>query len=183
MPPNSNVELKTVDALLKVAMAVTLGLTSVSASAQSLCTAHEQVVFNCQIKDSRKLVSVCASRNLAKDRGYLQYRFGIRKKSELVFPPTNVGTQQRFYWGEKRPYQSAIYELMFINDGYLYTVSAYEVSEVLNDIPGGAQGGEVVVQRIDSPSFTRLNCAGYPDGRFQLLGIVRDAEDLIGAKQ
>ena len=169
--------------LLNIAMAVTLGITSVSAFAQSLCAAHEQVLFNCKIKDSRKLVSVCASQDLAKDRGYLQYRFGTRKKLELVFPPTKVDTQQRFYWSEKRPYQSALYELAFINGGYLYTVSAYEASEVLNDIPGGAQGGDVVVQRIDSPNFTRLNCAGYPDGKFQLLGVVRDAEDLIGAKQ
>jgi hypothetical protein len=169
--------------LLRVAMTVTLGLSSVSAFAQSLCAVHEQVIFNCQIKDSRKLVSVCASHDLAKDRGYLQYRFGTKRKLELVFPPTKIGTQQRFYWSEKRPYQSAIYELAFISGGYLYTVSAYEASAVLNDIPGGAQGGDVVVQRMGSPNFNRLNCVGYPDGQFQLLGVVRDAEDLIGAKQ
>ena len=38
----------------------------------SLCEKGEKVVFSCTIKKPAKTVSLCASAEFAKDRGYLQ---------------------------------------------------------------------------------------------------------------
>lgn len=54
--------------------------------ANSLCNANEKVLFNCQI--NTKTVSVCASSNLSKNNGYLQYRFGTKAQADLVYPQT-----------------------------------------------------------------------------------------------
>ena len=42
----------------------------------SLCAKDERIIFSCPIKRPAKIVSVCASKDLTSDRGYLQYRFG-----------------------------------------------------------------------------------------------------------
>lgn len=52
----------------------------------SLCAADETIIFNCATKPAGKIVSLCASKDLTKDKGYLQYRFGLPSKVELEFP-------------------------------------------------------------------------------------------------
>src|ERR1044071_2779627 len=60
----------------------------------SLCARTEQIIFSCLTKRSgssspttpAKIVSLCASRDLDKERGYLQYRYGLPGKVELEFP-------------------------------------------------------------------------------------------------
>src|SRR6266480_5829555 len=52
----------------------------------SLCTKDERVVFSCPVKRPAKIVSVCASKDLTSEHGYLQYRFGLPGKIELEFP-------------------------------------------------------------------------------------------------
>jgi hypothetical protein len=66
-------------------------------AADSLCAPTEEVFFNCRIKDSPKLLSVCgragaeARRGAALPGDYLQYRFGPRDKPELIFPKVRKG--------------------------------------------------------------------------------------------
>jgi hypothetical protein len=171
-------------ALTRNLIYIALALTSTSASAaSSLCTKDEKIIFSCKVKKSSKTVSVCASKSLNRNSGYLQYRFGTQKHVEFVYPTTKVASQERFYWEEKRIAQyGGIVELTFINQGYFYTISRYAVSEEYNDIPGGSHGGDVVVQKSGDSKFDRLTCVGYPHGEFYLTGIVRNADDLIGAK-
>lgn len=57
-------------------------------AANSHCTATEETVYSCNL--GRKVVSVCASKPLTAQSGYLQYRFGALGKPELTFPKTNV---------------------------------------------------------------------------------------------
>lgn len=57
-------------------------------AADSLCTKAEETVFSCNL--DHKVVSVCASKPLTTQSGYLQYRFGAVAKPELTFPKTNV---------------------------------------------------------------------------------------------
>src|SRR5712691_7480717 len=68
--------------------------------ANSLCAKDEHIIFSCAVKRTAKLpakiVSLCASRDLDKERGYLQYRFGLPGKVELEFPKGRQGTQQQF---------------------------------------------------------------------------------------
>jgi hypothetical protein len=62
-------------------------------AAPTLCLADEAKVFNCTA--GKKVISVCSTKDLAADRGYLQYRFGSPGKVELTIPadrsvlPTN----------------------------------------------------------------------------------------------
>ncbi len=50
------------------------------------CTADERVVFSCPFKHG-KTASLCASAELTKTTGTLQYRYGlVGKKPELMFP-------------------------------------------------------------------------------------------------
>ena len=169
--------------ILQAAIVATLLTDSIASyAANNLCSPTEKVVFNCQLKQSKKFISVCSSQTLTRDSGYIQYRFGTKNHLELNYPQTKANSQNHFFWADKRFYQSILHELTFENRGYLYTLSQYDVSEVMNEISGGAQGGGVTVQRKDDPRYTSLKCSTYPEGEFDLQGIVRDAEELIEAK-
>jgi hypothetical protein len=62
---------------------------SVSAHATaSHCTEAEETVFSCSLE--RKIVSVCASKPLTTQSGYVQYRFGGAGKPPFTFPKTDV---------------------------------------------------------------------------------------------
>ena len=55
------------------------------AKAQSHCVADEMPVFTCKI--GKIIASICASKVLDENQGYLQYRFGATNKIELEIPP------------------------------------------------------------------------------------------------
>ena len=96
----------------------------------SLCVRTEQVIFSCLTKRSRsissttpaKIVSLCASRDLDKEHGYLQYRYGLPSKVELEFPKTRRGTQQMFQYTHYMRYQVDLTEINFEIDGYRYQI-------------------------------------------------------------
>jgi hypothetical protein len=62
---------------MKSALAFLACLFALPASAQSLCKAHETVVFTCRAKT--QIVSACASNDIGPHRGYLQFRIGTRR--------------------------------------------------------------------------------------------------------
>jgi hypothetical protein len=62
----------------------------------SLCDASERVLFSALVKGSNKLVSICSSRKIDKQEGYLQYRFGRPGQVELEFPSSRQDTQKSF---------------------------------------------------------------------------------------
>lgn len=75
-------------AALSLAIAAWVGSAAADATAlpTTHCHADERVVFSCPFKNG-KTASLCASPNLDKDNGTLQYRFGVvGKKLELAFP-------------------------------------------------------------------------------------------------
>jgi hypothetical protein len=60
---------------------------TLSASAKAAptpCLDNEDNIFSCSA--GKKIISVCASKDLAADHGYLQYRFGSPNKVELAVP-------------------------------------------------------------------------------------------------
>src|ERR1041384_1882191 len=97
---------------LNIVLAITLGGLAVSTSHNSssaslqptglqpgtLCARNERIIFSCPIKRPAKIVSLCASKDLTSDRGYVQYRFGVPEKIELEFPQSKTGTQQKFQY-------------------------------------------------------------------------------------
>ena len=88
----------------------------------TLCARDERVIFSCPVKRPAKIVSVCASKDLTSDRGYLQYRFGLPGKIELEYPKDRNGTQQKFHYKHYFRAQFDLTEIGFTIDGYEYSV-------------------------------------------------------------
>jgi hypothetical protein len=96
----------------------------------SLCAKTERIIFSCLTKRSgttsskspSRIVSLCASRDLDKERGYLQYRYGLPGKIELEFPSSRTGTQQMFQYTHYMRYQVDLTEINFEIDGHQYQI-------------------------------------------------------------
>ena len=88
----------------------------------TLCARDERIIFSCPVKRPAKIVSVCASKDLTSDRGYLQYRFGLPGKIELEYPKDRTGTQQKFQYTHYFRAQFDMTEIGFTIDGYEYSV-------------------------------------------------------------
>jgi hypothetical protein len=88
----------------------------------SLCTKDERVIFSCPVKRPAKIVSVCASKDLTSERGYLQYRFGLPGKIELEFPKDRTGTQGKFHYTHYFRARFDLTEIDFAIDDYQYQV-------------------------------------------------------------
>jgi hypothetical protein len=88
----------------------------------SLCARDERIIFSCPVKRAAKIVSVCASKDLTSERGYLQYRFGLPGKIELEFPKERSGTQEKFHYTHYFRAQFDLTEINFTIDGYEYQV-------------------------------------------------------------
>jgi hypothetical protein len=88
----------------------------------TLCAKTERVIFACVLRRPAKIVSVCAAKNLTRETGYVQYRFGSPAKIELEYPKERTGTQQKF---EFTHYMRALVDLNEINfsvDGVDYSI-------------------------------------------------------------
>ena len=90
--------------------------------ANSLCLMDERIIFSCAVKRTAKIISLCASKDLDKERGYLQYRFGLPSKVELEFPTDRKGTQAKFHYTHYFRAQFDLTEINFTIDGYEYSV-------------------------------------------------------------
>ena len=88
----------------------------------SLCAKDERIIFSCPVKRPAKIVSVCASKDLTSEHGYLQYRFGLPGKIELEFPKDRTGTQQKFQYTHYFRAQFDLTEINFTIDDYQYQV-------------------------------------------------------------
>jgi len=89
----------------------------------TLCDRNERVIFSCPIKRPAKIVSVCASKDLTSERGYLQYRFGLPGKIELEFPKDRTGTQTKFQYTHYFRAQVDLTEISFNVNGCEYQVT------------------------------------------------------------
>ena len=101
--------------------AVTVG-SATQAQPGSLCESTEKIVFSCTIRQSAKLVSLCSSKELTKDKGYLQYRFGLPGKIELEFPKQREQTQQAFKYSHYFRAQLDQTEISFTSEAYQYAI-------------------------------------------------------------
>jgi hypothetical protein len=121
----------------------------------SLCESAEKIVFSCAIEKSAKIVSLCSSRELTKDQGYLQYRFGLPGKVELEFPKQREQTPSAFKYSHYFRAQFDQTEISFSSNGYQYAIF-----DDYNGEQKPAQHDQGI--RITSPGAkeTTLNCRG-----------------------
>ncbi len=89
----------------------------------SFCTPMEQLVFSC--RTGAKLVSVCASKDASRTKGYMQYRFGKPDSSEpleMILPEAQI-LPSKSATGDNVPYAGGGASwLRFSKGGYSYTV-------------------------------------------------------------
>lgn len=69
---------------LSILLVLALPATALASSARTHCEAGETIVFSCST--GTRILSLCASPDVSKTSGYLQYRYGVADKLELVFP-------------------------------------------------------------------------------------------------
>lgn len=89
----------------------------------TLCAHDERVIFSCPVKRPAKIVSLCASKDLTSERGYLQYRFGLPGNIELEFPKDRKATQQQFRYTHYFRAQFDLTEISFTINGYEYQLT------------------------------------------------------------
>jgi hypothetical protein len=103
---------------------ITLGLTlsspALAATVYTHCKVNEMVVYSCAT--GSRILSICASPDISKNQGYLQYRYGLKGKLELVYPETFQHPAGLFKPGNLMFSGGGGTYLQFNTGGYTYTV-------------------------------------------------------------
>lgn len=132
------------------------------AASGSLCSTDEEVLFFCEVK--RKTIEICASRDVSAVTGYMQYRVGINKKLEFVYPLERVPPVGKFRFN----LLARAAQLTFQNDEFTYTITEPLAGKT-----------EIWVSQANA-GFTRVvECRNFTDSltlttiqnRFKRLGI------------
>ncbi|MFM0037695.1 hypothetical protein [Paraburkholderia strydomiana] len=92
-------------------------------NAAGLCSTNEMTVFNCELKENHKIVSMCASKNLTDKRGFLQYRYGLPNRIELTFPKNLENSQTQFGYDEYSRPDLSTFVVGVNNENYRYEIS------------------------------------------------------------
>lgn len=104
---------------------------------KTLCLPGEQVLFNCTIKGpNKKILSICGSKNLAKDAGWLQYRFGTTRAVELKFPKEHANSRDVFTFTHFSRANADVTTLDFETQGASYSVQQTFESDDGSEVPG-----------------------------------------------
>lgn len=140
------------------------------ATSATHCTDAEQTLFSCST--GRKRVSVCASTDLARDDGFVQYRFGEPRHAEIVLPSAGHAWRAATHGGV----------LTFSGGGGAYLAFAsppyrYVVYSAIGQGWGSRAG--VVVEK-QGRRVASLPCVGEAESRlgpdlFERGGIAEDA--------
>jgi hypothetical protein len=132
----------------------------------TLCAPTEQVVFNCISKRSSRIISLCSSKDLDKDHGYIQYRFGTSSKTELEFPEQTAGSQKLFYYSHYFRARVDETEISFNNGEYNYRIfDSYQGEQK----PARRSQG-ITVTPPGKGAATTLQCAAPAKADYSNLG-------------
>jgi hypothetical protein len=115
-----------VSALLCLCVAASTASPAFSVSqlqAGTLCESGEKIVFSCSVGRAAKIASVCSSKELTKDKGYMKYRFGLPGKIELEYPKEQKLAREAFEYAHYFRALVDSTEIRFTLDGHKYSVS------------------------------------------------------------
>lgn len=141
-------------------------------AADSHCSGQENTLFNCPA--GKKLISVCASKDLDRSAGYLQYRFGPKNAPEIQVPPANSHPSGQVKQGA----------LMFSGGGgaYLRFASAGHDYVVYTAVGRGWGIKEGVAVEKDGKRLAGIRCKAAAETRlggewFEKIGLPMDDKD------
>ncbi len=143
--------------------------------AKNLCSTQEQVILSCTLKKTERILSLCGSKNLSTNKGYLQYRFGKRSHIELAFPINRQGSQKAFTYARyTRPLVTYL-QVRFVNLDYTYEIFAQS-----DATPGASFASTGIAVTPDSKKATRtFECSQPITGSLtKLEGIVPQVDFL-----
>jgi hypothetical protein len=121
--------------------------------AVTLCKPDEAVVFSCS--SGARYASVCASKDISKSQGTMQYRSGSPDKLELIYPQTPGQPAKDFTGGWLMFSGGGGAFLRFSNGPYEYTVFSATGKWGPND---SALDEEGVAIRKDGKEFSNFVC-------------------------
>jgi hypothetical protein len=137
-----------------------------SVASASLCDPAEAIVFSCEISPSRKTLSLCASKDLERDRGHLAYRFGALGHIELEFPRRGTpSSAKQFRYAHYFRSQVDRTEISFRTGGYSYTLFSYVDGEAKPESTDGVRilhgkaKTELLCGAQSAADFTKLEAA------------------------
>jgi hypothetical protein len=124
-----------------------------AAAAPTLCNTGELVVFSCPI--GARTASICASANISKGGGEMQYRFGRKDRLELVYPDAGAKPADVFTSGTLVFSGGGGAWLRFDKGPFRYTIFTAIGKWGSSGCPAEAEGA--VVQK-DGKEFANLRC-------------------------
>jgi hypothetical protein len=119
----------------------------------SHCNAQEQTVFSCSL--GKKMVSVCASKDISSTKGYLQYRFGPLKVPELLFPASTEASDRSIM-------RSGVYMFSGGGGAYLRFINGPYHYIVYTAIGKGWGTKEGVAVEKDNKLISNIKCKDVP---------------------
>jgi hypothetical protein len=131
---------------------------SLSASAalglDTLCLPEEKVIFSCKTKG--EIASVCASNDLSKTAGYMQYRFGKKDAPELVIP------QKRVHPGKNAESGNTLYANGGTDAFIRFKSGAYGYVIYTNELRDGQKwvASEGILVEKNGKEISNLTCKG-----------------------
>ena len=134
------------------------------AAAPTLCRADELVVFSCPT--GAHTASICASKDISKSAGAMQYRYGKKDSVDLAYPDSDAKPADIFTSGTMMFSGGGGAWLRFSKGPFVYTI----FSAIGKWGPGGAATdvGGVAIQK-DGKEFANFPCvAGRLDGKDEL---------------
>lgn len=119
-------------------------------AAHSLCAANERVIFSAAVRRSTKLASLCASQQLDRSSGYVQYRFGRPGHLELQFPATRGRTQRQFCYGRSTAPMVTYLAAAFQTNGVRYEIHYSDNERDASSDTGPAESAWIAVVQVTS---------------------------------
>ncbi|HEX6650497.1 MAG TPA: hypothetical protein VF075_13195 [Pyrinomonadaceae bacterium] len=141
--------------------------------AGSLCQRDEKVVFSCTVTKAAKIVSLCSSKQLTKEQGYLQYRFGLPDKVELEYPKQRGRPQDAFKYSHYFRAQVDLTELSFSSNGYEYSI----VDDYNGEQKPAQHSQGITITPPNSDKQVVLNCRGRAQAQYADLTDVFPAQN------
>lgn len=129
---------------------------------KSLCQKDEKMIWNCATTKN-KIASVCASKDLAEETGYVQYRFGAPGKIELEYPRERQNSQKAFKYSRYTRPLVTMLTLSFENEGVAYEIHDDDNAEekppvraASIDISNGAKNSSIICKMPVGGSLMEL---------------------------
>lgn len=145
--------------ILSLSYVALTSFTLAAAAKPTLCKAEELVVFSCPT--GARTASICASKDVSKNGGYMQYRYGRQDKVDLAYPALGAKPSDVFTAGTMMFSGGGGALLRFNRHRFSYTI--FSAIGNWRRAGGKAKVGGVAIEK-DGKQFANFPCRADPIG-------------------